>query len=179
MLRTTNNIVRTLLFQASMPPQYLVESLHTTTYLLNRLPTKTITASCPNTALYNTPPTYEHLQVFGCACYSNLSVTTPHKLALRSTQCVFIRYSQNHKGYCFLHLSTNRTVISRHIAFDEACFPFTTSPPLTNDYEFLSEMDPVLLSIETHLSASTLTAMAGGLTAPPGSLTIPVAEASG
>jgi hypothetical protein len=37
----------------------------------------------------------------------------------------------------------------------------------------------VLLSIETHLSASTLTTMAGGLTAPPGSLTIPVAEASG
>jgi hypothetical protein len=47
MMRTTNNIVRTLLFQASMPPHYWVESLHTTTYLLNRFPTKTITAPAP------------------------------------------------------------------------------------------------------------------------------------
>jgi hypothetical protein len=31
MLCTTSNIVRTLLFQAFMPPQYWVESLHTTT----------------------------------------------------------------------------------------------------------------------------------------------------
>jgi transposase InsO family protein len=98
MFHTTNNIVRTLLCQASMPPQYWVESLHTATYLLNRLPTKTITASCPYIALYNTSPTYEYLQVFGCACYPNLSVTAPHKLAPRSTRCVFIGYFSDHKG---------------------------------------------------------------------------------
>lgn len=39
---TVNDIVRTLLFQASMPPRFWVEALHATTYLLNRLPTKTI-----------------------------------------------------------------------------------------------------------------------------------------
>jgi hypothetical protein len=61
MLHTTTNIVHTLLFQASMPPQYWVESLHTATYLLNRLPMKTIIASYPYTTLYNTPPTYDHL----------------------------------------------------------------------------------------------------------------------
>jgi hypothetical protein len=55
MLRTTNNIVCTLLCQASMLSQYWVEKLHTVTYLLNRLLTKIITVSCPYTALYNTP----------------------------------------------------------------------------------------------------------------------------
>jgi hypothetical protein len=60
-LRTMNNIVHTLLFQASMTAQYWVESLHTATYLLNHLLTKAITASCPYTTLYNTSPTYEHL----------------------------------------------------------------------------------------------------------------------
>jgi hypothetical protein len=84
-LCTTNNIVRTLLFQASMPPQYWVESIHATKNLLNHLPTKTITAYYPYTALYNTPSTYENLWVFGCACYPNLSVTALHKLAPRST----------------------------------------------------------------------------------------------
>jgi hypothetical protein len=50
-LRITNNIVHTLLFQTSMSPQYWVESLHTATYLLNRLSTKTITTSRPYIAL--------------------------------------------------------------------------------------------------------------------------------
>jgi hypothetical protein len=102
LLRTTNNIIHTLLFQASMSPQYWVESIHTTTYLLNNLPRKTIIASYPNTTLYNTLPTYEHLQVLGCACYFNLSTTTPHKLGPRTTWYVFIGYSPDHKGYhCF------------------------------------------------------------------------------
>jgi hypothetical protein len=39
-LRTINNILRSLLFQASLPPAYWVEALHTATYLVNRLPTK-------------------------------------------------------------------------------------------------------------------------------------------
>jgi hypothetical protein len=90
MLRTTSNIVRSLLFKGSMPAQYWVECFHTAKYLLNCLPNKTITASCPYTALYNTPPTYAHLQVFGCAYYLNLSTTTPHKLAPCSSRCVFI-----------------------------------------------------------------------------------------
>jgi hypothetical protein len=135
-----------------MPQQYWIESLHTTTYLLNHLSTKTIIASCPYTALYNTPPTYEHLQIFGCACYPNLSVAAPHKLAPCSTRCVFIGYSSYHKGYCCLDLSTNRVMISRHIMFDEACFPETALPPLTNDYDFLPEMDPVLSPIGTCLT---------------------------
>jgi transposase InsO family protein len=91
-LCTTNTNVHTLLFQASMPPQYWVESVHTATYLLNHLPTKSITASCSYTTLYNTPPTYEHLRVFGCAYYPNLSATAPHKLAPHSTLFVFIGY---------------------------------------------------------------------------------------
>jgi hypothetical protein len=37
-LRTINNMLRSLLFQASIPARYWVEGLHTATYLLNRLP---------------------------------------------------------------------------------------------------------------------------------------------
>src|SRR6185312_11329265 len=37
-IRTTNDIMRTLLIQASLPPRFWAESLHTATYLLNRLP---------------------------------------------------------------------------------------------------------------------------------------------
>jgi histone deacetylase 1/2 len=41
-IHSTNNIVRSLLFQASMPLVYWVESLHTATFLFNLQPTKTL-----------------------------------------------------------------------------------------------------------------------------------------
>src|ERR1041384_1079732 len=58
--------------------------------------------------------------------YPNLSATTPHKLAPRSTRCVFLVYSPDHKGYRCFDLSSHRLLISRHIIFDESDFPFST-----------------------------------------------------
>lgn len=142
-IRTTNNIVRSLLIQASLPPSYWVEALHTATYLLNRHPTKTLNFSTPFFALYGAPPSYSHLRVFGCKCYPNLSATAPHKLSPRSTLCVFLGYSPDHKGYRCLDLSSNRIIISRHVTFDESSFPFAESNSNTpsSDFDFLSEFD--------------------------------------
>ena len=124
MLRSLNNITRSLLFQASLPASYWVEALHTATHLINRHPTKTLHHHTPFFALYGAHPSYSHLRVFGCRCYPNLSATAPHKLAPRSTACVFLGYPQHHKGYRCLDLQSNRIIISRHVVFDESSFPF-------------------------------------------------------
>jgi hypothetical protein len=126
---STNNVMCSLLFQASLPAHYWAESLHIVTFLLNRLPTKTISVSCSYFALFSTTLTYEHLHVFGCACYPNMSAIAPHKLSPRSTCCVFLRYSDHHKGYHCLDLSTNRLMISRHVIFDEAVFSLRCLAP--------------------------------------------------
>ena len=65
MLRTINNVTRTLLFQASMPPSYWADALATATLILNRLPTKTLNMSTPYFALYGTLPSYHDLRAFG------------------------------------------------------------------------------------------------------------------
>jgi hypothetical protein len=106
-IRSINNVIRTLLIQASLPGYYWAEGLHIATYLLNRLPTKAIQVACPHIALFGSAPSYEHLRVLGCACYPNTAATTPHKLAPRSIPCVFLGYSSDHKGYRCLDLSTN------------------------------------------------------------------------
>jgi hypothetical protein len=81
--------------------------------------------------------------VFGCACYPNLSAKAAHKLAPRSTRCIFLEYSANHKGYRYLDLTTNNIVVSRHVVFYEADFPFSASPRLTNDLDiFLQDDSP-------------------------------------
>jgi hypothetical protein len=109
---SVNNVIRTLLIQASLPGRYWTEGLHTATYLLNRLPTTTVQAACPHLALFGSTPSYEHLCVFGCTCYPNTTATVPNKLSPRSTWCVFLGYSVDHKGYCCLDLSTNRLIVS-------------------------------------------------------------------
>ncbi|XP_066344097.1 uncharacterized protein [Miscanthus floridulus] len=58
MIRTTNDTMRTLLLQASLPARFWAESLHTSTYLLNRLPSAACPAPTPHHALFGTPPRY-------------------------------------------------------------------------------------------------------------------------
>ena len=48
-LRTINNMIRTLLFQASFPPEFWVDALHTAAYLLNILPSAAIDNDIPAT----------------------------------------------------------------------------------------------------------------------------------
>ena len=143
-IRTVNDIVRSLLFQASLPPRFWVEALHHATYVLNRLPTKAISAPSPYFALHDTHPDYSSLRVFGCLCYPNTAATMPHKLAPRSSACMFLGYSPHHKGYRCMDLTTHRIIVSRHVIFDESTFPFTSpQPPTAASYEFLDDVPPL------------------------------------
>jgi transposase InsO family protein/small nuclear ribonucleoprotein (snRNP)-like protein len=144
MIRTTTNMICCLLFQASLPATYWAEALHTATHLLNRLPSKAVSHPTPHFALYGTTPSYDHLRVFGCACYPNTSATAPNKLSPRSTRCLFLGYSPDHKGYRCLDLTSHRIIISRHVVFDEDVFPLAGSTPPT-DLDSLLESDPVPL----------------------------------
>jgi hypothetical protein len=112
-----------------MPLKFWDEAFLTTTYLINRLPSKTINFDTPYGRLFHTKPTYSSLRVFGCACWPNLRPYNSHKLAFRSTQCVFLGYSSRHKGVKCLEVKTGRVYISRDVVFDETVFPFQSLHP--------------------------------------------------
>jgi hypothetical protein len=96
----------------------------------------------PKFVLYGTTPFYDHLQVFGCACYPNTSATTPHKVFPRSTRYLFFSYSPDHKGYHCLDLLTHNIIISRHVVFDKDDFPLVKSSSPTN-LDSLLDSDPI------------------------------------
>lgn len=108
MIRTINNAVRSLLFQAHLPSTYWVEALHAAVHILNLLPSKSINGKIPFSTLFNKPVSYSHLKVFGCLCYPNQNNSTQHKLAPRSSKCLFLGYPSNHRGYRCLDLSTRK-----------------------------------------------------------------------
>ena len=79
--RTIGNMIRTLLIQASMPFSFWVEALLTTSHILNLSPSSLLNYTTPYETLYHKQPSYNHLRVFGCACYPNLLSQAPHKLS--------------------------------------------------------------------------------------------------
>jgi histone deacetylase 1/2 len=114
-----------LLAHASMPLKFWDEAFLAATYLINRTPSKVIDYATPLECLFNQKPDYSSLRVLGCACYQNLQPYNRHKLEFRSKQCVFLGYSNMHKGFKCLEISSGRVYISRDVVFDEAEFPFS------------------------------------------------------
>jgi len=113
-----------LLSGASMPLKFWDEAFLTTTYLINRLPSAVINFTTPLERLFGQKPDYSFLRTFDCACWPNLRPYNAHKLQFRSKRCVFLGYSNLHKGYKCLDITSGRVYISRDVTFDETIFPF-------------------------------------------------------
>jgi transposase InsO family protein len=110
MIRTINNLIRTLLFKAHLPPNYWVEALNMAVYLFNILPSRAIDNEVPYTRLTGTTPAYSLLRVFGCLCYPHLDAD--HKLGARATPSIFLGHATNNHGNRCLDLNTNKMIIS-------------------------------------------------------------------
>ena len=115
-----------LLAQSSLPFKFWGEAFRTAVYLHNRLPTPILSNKSPFEILFHQKPNYSLLRVFGCLCYPNMRPYNNHKLAYRSTECTFLGYSANHKGYKCLD-KNGRIYICRDVIFDETNFPFSTA----------------------------------------------------
>jgi histone deacetylase 1/2 len=114
-----------LLAHALMPLKFWHKAFLAATYLINRIPSKVIDYMTPLERLFNQTPDYSSLRIFGCACYPNLRPYNRQKLEFRSKQCVFLGYSNMHKGFKCLEISSGRVYVSRDVVFDETEFPFS------------------------------------------------------
>ena len=128
--RKHRHIVETglaLLAHSSMPLKFWDEAFSTAVHLINRMPTRVIDNATPLERLLGNKakPNYDLLKTFGCACWPLLRPYNARKLTFRSKECVFIGYSNHHKGYKCLDVATGRVYISRNVIFDENVFPFS------------------------------------------------------
>jgi histone deacetylase 1/2 len=130
-----------LLSHSHVPHTYWDNAFLMATYLINRLPTSPLGMS-PLEKLYNHVPDFSSLKIFGCACFPFLRPFNRNKLDFRSKRCVFLGYSNSHRGFKCLDTSTGKVFVSRHVVFDEGSFPFANSntsppPPPSNLYTTL------------------------------------------
>jgi hypothetical protein len=137
-----------LLAESSLPQKFWEDACLTSCYLLNRMPTPLLNNQSPFENLFHQVSDYKFLKVFGCACFPNPRPYNTHKFSQRSKECVFLGYSQHHKGYKCLHIDSGRVYISRDVIFHESRFPYasqvSTPPPISTPVQ-APIIPPILL----------------------------------
>lgn len=83
---------RALHFQSNFPNHYWGDSILCTTYLINRMPIKSIHHNTPYSRLYNSTHSFGNLRVYGCLCYISTIKLHRTKFSFRATPCIFLGY---------------------------------------------------------------------------------------
>lgn len=128
MVERRHRIIRelgmTMLFHSGVPLFLWFEAFTTAVHLINRLPSSPLNFETPYFALHGTHPNYSSLRVFGSKCFPYTWDTRRHKFDPKTILCVFVGYSDTHKGYKCFHPPSKKFIISRHVVFDELFFPY-------------------------------------------------------
>lgn len=120
---TIRELGMTMIFHSGVPKFLWIEAFATTVFLINRLPSSSLAFDTPYSRLYGSHPNYSTLRVFGSRCYPYTWNTKRNKFDAKIVPCIFVGYSNQHKGYRCLDLKTHRMFLSRHVVFDENHFP--------------------------------------------------------
>ncbi|GJY74958.1 ribonuclease H-like domain-containing protein, partial [Tanacetum coccineum] len=142
-------MARSLFFQAQFPLHLWGYCILTSTYLINRLPSKVLNNKSPNECLYNKSPDLTHLRVIGCQAL--VYTLTTDKFTPKATLTVLIGYPPHQKGYLLYNPITQKVTLSRNVTFNETIFPFhtispsnTTTDPTVSPLQYTSEPSPPL-----------------------------------
>ena len=105
------NTTRVLLFQGNAPKSYWGEAVLTSTYLINRIPSRVSDNKSPIEVLKSFYPHFRTSngltpRVCGCTAFVHVHSQDRDKLDSRAIECVFLGYSSTHKGYICYNPST-------------------------------------------------------------------------
>ena len=111
--------IRAFIIESMVPQTFWCEAAHTAVHLINQLPPSVLNNVTPFECLFGSPPSYTHLRVYGSLCFVHLPFVEQIKLSSQSAKCVFVGYSDEHKGLVYYDPVARHTCISRNVIFLE------------------------------------------------------------
>lgn len=136
--------VITLLNTASLSSKFWYFAYAHSVFLINRMPCKTLSMCSPYQLLYQKVPDVQALKILGSAVFPWLRPYNANKLQARSVMCIFLGYSMGYKGVICFDLKTRKYIISRHVIFDESCFPTKITQKHTRIHQHRQESQKFL-----------------------------------
>ena len=143
--RVVLEMTRALLLDSKVPKYFWLEAVATSIYLLNRLPTRTLSMKSPLQALSSlaTVPSTLSLKprVFGCSVFVHIPKNDRTKLSPCALKCVFVGYGINQKGYRCYDPNSRQIITTMNCQFLESEFFYgsqLTSQGEENMIDFLS-----------------------------------------
>lgn len=123
--RTILNSVRCLLVESGLPNEFWAEAANTVVTARNLCPSRAIDFKIPNELWLGRKLSikdYAFLKVFGCQAWMHLPGR--NKLEPRATECVFLGYEKNVKGYRLWLRNEKKVKIAHNVSFRENVFPY-------------------------------------------------------
>ncbi|KAM1100035.1 hypothetical protein ACFX2B_006478 [Malus domestica] len=114
--RTLMNMVRSMMSSADLPVTFWGYALYTAAYLLNRVPSKSVSQT-PYEIWHGRKPSLKHIKIWGCEAYVKKLEAT--KLEARSVRCYFVGYPKETMGYEFYHPDDQKVFVARTAKFLE------------------------------------------------------------
>lgn len=118
--RTLLEMTTSILKHMKVPNLLWGEAVRHSTYLINRISTKTLNGKTPYETLSSKTPNIAHLKVFGCVCYAKTNMIGRKELGDRSRILFHLGTEPGSKAYRLLDPTNKRRVVSRDVVFDES-----------------------------------------------------------
>lgn len=118
--RTLLEMTHSILKHMSIPNYLWGEAVRHSTYLINRVATRSLSSSVPYEVLKGRKPNLEHVRVFGCLSYARTEAVGRKKLDDRSRSLVHLGTEPESKAYQLFNPTTRKIIISRDVVFDES-----------------------------------------------------------
>jgi hypothetical protein len=115
--RSMLDMTRSMLKMKKMPNTFWREAVRTSTYILNRCPTKKLNQN-PEEILLGCKQSTKHLRVFGSLCYMHIPDAKRRKLGDKTEPMILVGYHET-SAYKLYHPLNHLIVISRDVKICE------------------------------------------------------------
>jgi hypothetical protein len=96
-----------MLHAKSLPWRLWVEELNFSTYIQKKSPHRFVKDKTPYEAWSGLKPKVNHFRIFSSRAWARIPSEKRKALDPHSTECIFVGYSDNVKGYRLINLSSN------------------------------------------------------------------------